>query len=91
MSRGSTPTWRKALAKYIIGKPKVKIVDRSALETREACCRGTVDVVFQTYTITPERAKQVAFAGPYYSSGLAVAVKKDNTSIKAGGPRTART
>jgi glutamate transport system substrate-binding protein len=71
----------KALATYIIGKPKVKIVN-SASETREALlANGTVDVVFQTYTITPERAKQVAFAGPYYTSGLTIAVKKGTTGI----------
>ncbi|MEV4257736.1 glutamate ABC transporter substrate-binding protein [Spirillospora sp. NPDC049652] len=71
------------LAKYIIGKPEVKIVN-SASETREALLsNGTVDVVFQTYSITPERAKQVAFAGPYYSSGLVIATKKDKTGITA--------
>ncbi|MEV7808726.1 glutamate ABC transporter substrate-binding protein [Microbispora sp. NPDC088329] len=73
----------KALAKYIIGQPKVKIVN-SASETREALLsNGTVDVVFQTYTITPERAEQVAFAGPYYSSGLSIAVKKGTTGISS--------
>jgi glutamate transport system substrate-binding protein len=71
----------KLLAKYIIGKPKVKIVN-SATETREALLsNGTVDVVFQTYSITPARAKQVAFAGPYYSSGLVIATKKGETGI----------
>ncbi|MFI6514883.1 glutamate ABC transporter substrate-binding protein [Spirillospora sp. NPDC050679] len=69
------------LAKYIIGEPKVKIVN-SASETREALLsNGTVDVVFQTYSITPERAKQVAFAGPYYSSGLVIATKKGESGI----------
>lgn len=69
------------LAKYIIGQPKVKIVN-SASETREALLsNGTVDVVLQTYTITPERAKQVAFAGPYYSSGLVIATKKGTSGI----------
>ncbi|MFD0686274.1 glutamate ABC transporter substrate-binding protein [Actinomadura fibrosa] len=69
------------LAKYIIGKPEVKIVN-SASETREALLsNGTVDVVFQTYSITPERAKQVAFAGPYYSSGLVIATKKGESGI----------
>jgi glutamate transport system substrate-binding protein len=71
----------KALAKYIIGEPKVKMVN-AASETREALLsNGTVDVVLQTYTITPERAEQVAFAGPYYSSGLTIAVKKGATGI----------
>jgi glutamate transport system substrate-binding protein len=71
------------LAKYITGKPSVKIVN-SASETREALLsNGTVDVVFQTYSITPERARQVAFAGPYYTSGLVIATKKEETGIKA--------
>lgn len=73
----------KALATYIIGKPSVQIVP-PATETREALlANGTVDVVFNTYTITEERAKQVDFAGPYFSSGLAVAVKTGNTEIKS--------
>ena len=72
----------KLLAVYILGKPEVEIVP-PATETREALlANGTVDVVFNTYTITEERAQQVAFAGPYFSSGLAVAVKSDNTDIK---------
>lgn len=72
----------KLLAVYILGKPEVEIVP-PATETREALlANGTVDVVFNTYTITPERARQVDFAGPYFSSGLAVAVKAGNTDIK---------
>jgi glutamate transport system substrate-binding protein len=71
----------KMLAIYILGEPNVEIVP-PASETREALlANGTVDVVFNTYTITEERAKQVDFAGPYLESGLAVAVKSDNTDI----------
>lgn len=73
----------KLLAIYITGKPNVEIVP-PASETREALLgNGTVDVVFNTYTITEERAKQVSFAGPYFSSGLAVAVRSDTTNIKS--------
>jgi glutamate transport system substrate-binding protein len=73
----------KALATYILGKPNVKIVP-PATETREALlANGTVDVVFNTYTITPQRAEQVDFAGPYFSSGLAIAVKTGNKNIKS--------
>ena len=72
----------KLLAIYILGKPSVQIIP-PASETREALLQnGTVDVVFNTYTITEERATQVSFAGPYLESGLAVAVKADNTDIK---------
>jgi glutamate transport system substrate-binding protein len=73
----------KALATYILGKPNVKIVP-PATETREALlANGTVDVVFNTYTITTQRAEQVDFAGPYFSSGLAIAVKTGNKAIKS--------
>ncbi|MER7332589.1 MULTISPECIES: glutamate ABC transporter substrate-binding protein [unclassified Micromonospora] len=72
----------KLLAKYIIGKPEVKTVTIGT-QTREAMLQAkSVDAVFQTYTITPQRATQVAFAGPYLTSGLAVAVRKDETGIK---------
>lgn len=70
------------LAKYITGKPKVKLV-QVQVSTREALLQnGTVDAVLATYTITPKRAEKVAFAGPYYSSGDAILVKKDDNTIK---------
>ncbi|HEY0698635.1 MAG TPA: glutamate ABC transporter substrate-binding protein [Micromonospora sp.] len=73
----------KLLAKYITGKPEVKTVTIGT-QTREAMLQAkSVDAVFQTYTITPQRATQVNFAGPYFTSGLAVAVRKDDTSIKS--------
>src|SRR3954462_9942033 len=69
------------LAKYIIGKPSTKL-SLTTVDTREAMLQnGTVDAVFATYTITPARAQKVDFAGPYYSSGDAIMVKKDNTTI----------
>lgn len=71
-------TLAKLLATYIIGEPKVKIVP-PASQTREAMLQNkTVDVVFNTYTITEERAKQIQFAGPYFLSGLAIAVPAGN-------------
>ena len=52
------------------------------MDTRETLLQNnTVDTVFATYSITPERAQKVAFAGPYYQSGDAIMVKKDNDSI----------
>jgi glutamate transport system substrate-binding protein len=70
------------LAKYIIGKPSTKL-SLTTVATRETMLQnGTVDTVFATYTITPERAKKVDFAGPYYQSGDAILVKKDNNDIK---------
>jgi glutamate transport system substrate-binding protein len=69
------------LAKYIIGQPKTSLT-LTAVATREPLLQnGTVDTVFATYTITPERAQKVDFAGPYYMSGDAILVKKTNSAI----------
>ncbi|MCH0564844.1 MULTISPECIES: glutamate ABC transporter substrate-binding protein [unclassified Streptomyces] len=69
------------LATYILGKPNVRIVS-SATQTREALLKNhTVDVVFQTYSITTERARQVTFVGPYLSSGFQIATRKGTSGI----------
>jgi glutamate transport system substrate-binding protein len=81
------------LAHYITGKP----ADNTALtittvDTRETLLEnGTVDAVFATYTITPQRAAKVAFAGPYYSSGDAIMVKADNATIRTAADLNGRT
>ena len=71
------------LSRYITGKDDGPIaLTVTTVDTRETLIQnGTVDTVFATYSITPERAKKVAFAGPYYRSGNAVMVKSDNTEI----------
>lgn len=72
----------KMLAKYITGKAKVER-RQITVATREAVLKNhTVDVVIATYTITPERAKQVNFAGPYFSDGDTILVRKDTNDIK---------
>jgi glutamate transport system substrate-binding protein len=69
------------LAKYILGKPQTKL-SLTSVDTRETMLQnGTVDAVFATYTITPQRAQKVDFAGPYYESGDAILVKSSNTTI----------
>lgn len=74
------------LAHYITGKTDVKALTKltiTSVDTRETMLQNnTVDAVFATYSITPERAQKVDFAGPYYQSGDAIMVKKGNTSIK---------
>lgn len=37
---------------------------------------GTVDLVIATYTINPERQREVTFAGPYYEAGQAIMTRK---------------
>ena len=71
------------LSHYITGKPDGPIaLTISTVDTRETLVQNkTVDVVVATYSITPERAKKVAFAGPYYRSGDAVMIKTETTGI----------
>ena len=61
-----------ALARYIIGGDDARSlleVQQVTSETRETVLtNGTVKAVIATYTITPERAKKIDFAGPYYAS-----------------------
>ncbi|MFC8733338.1 glutamate ABC transporter substrate-binding protein [Luteimicrobium sp. NPDC057192] len=45
-----------------------------------------VDMIVATYSITDERKKTVAFAGPYFVAGQDLLVKSDNTDIT--GPDT---
>ena len=79
------------LAKFIIGKPATKL-SLTTVDTREAMLQnGTVDAVFATYTITAPRAQKVDFAGPYYSSGDAIMVKRDNTTITKVGDLNGKT
>lgn len=78
---GFDATMALLLAKYLTGKPSVeeKIVTS---ETREALINNkTVQAVFYTYSITPEREKKVDFAGPYLISGQSIAVRSDNSDI----------
>ena len=72
------------LAHYITGKTDPGAVElvTTTVDTRETLIQnGNVDAVLATYTITEPRAQKVAFAGPYYSSGAAIMVKADNTTI----------
>lgn len=75
------------LVHYITGKTDVKAMTKltiTSVDTRETLLQNnSVDAVFATYSITPERAQKVAFAGPYYQSGAAIMVKKGNTAIKS--------
>jgi glutamate transport system substrate-binding protein len=73
------------LARYITGKKDLDGLTKLTVvtaDTREALLQnGSIDVAVATYSITPERAEKVAFAGPYFQSGLAIMVKKGDTSI----------
>ena len=74
------------LARYIIGGTDdartLLDITQVTSDTREVVLgNGSVQAVIATYTITPERAKKIDFAGPYYSSGQAVLVRADESKI----------
>ena len=74
------------LARYIIGGSNdastLLDITQVTSDTREVVLgNGSVQAVIATYTITPERAKKIDFAGPYYSSGQAVLVRADESKI----------
>ena len=74
------------LARYIIGGSDdartLLATTQVTSDTRETVLgNGSGQAVIATYTITPERAKKIDFAGPYYSSGQAVLVRADESKI----------
>ena len=80
---GFDATMALLLSKYLTGKPSVEVKIVTS-ETREALLNNkSVGAVFYTYSVTPERLKKVDFAGPYLVSGQSIAVRSDNTDIKA--------
>lgn len=81
----------KLLAHYIVGRPETELLSATS-ETREPLlANGTVDVIIQTYTITPARKERVAFAGPYYQSGQSIAVRKGTSGITRPSDLAGRT
>jgi glutamate transport system substrate-binding protein len=72
------------LAKKIFGddiKGKVEFVETTSKVREEAIEQGKVDLVIATYTINAARKERVGFAGPYYTAGQDLLVKKGDTTI----------
>lgn len=44
---------------------------------------GRADILITAMTKTPDRAQQIAFSVPYYTTAMAVLVRKDNATIKS--------
>ncbi|KUL52373.1 ABC transporter substrate-binding protein [Streptomyces sp. NRRL F-4489] len=58
---------------------KFDTIDSNIRET--TISKGQVDYYVGTYTINDERKKQVGFAGPYYTAGADLLVRKDDKAI----------
>ncbi|TSB17535.1 glutamate ABC transporter substrate-binding protein [Streptomyces sp. NBC_01525] len=63
-----------------------KTIDSNVRET--AISKGQVDFYVGTYSINEERKKQVDFAGPYYTAGADLLVRREDKSIT--GPMSLR-
>src|SRR3954469_13926076 len=63
-------------------------VETPSAVREEKIAQGAVDMVVATYTINATRKERVSFAGPYYTAGQDLMVKKDNTTVT--GPESLR-
>jgi ABC-type amino acid transport substrate-binding protein len=68
----------KAIASTL-GITDVQFVDQSFDSIILSIKQGRFDMSASSWTITPERAKEVAFGDPYFSANQAILVKKDST------------
>lgn len=76
-------------AKYVTGKPDIEFTGVTVVNREAVLQNGTVQFVTDGYSITPERAKLVAFAGPYLVSGVAVGIPVES-SLKTVGDLNGR-
>jgi glutamate transport system substrate-binding protein len=80
--RGGVEGFDVDVARYVarkLGGPDVEIEFREArsADRENMLVQGKVDLILATYSITPERKRKVAFAGPYY-------VAHQDTMVRAG-------
>ena len=68
-------------AKITGNSDNVQFIETSAANREPFASSGKVDLVIETYSITPARQKVIDFAGPYYIAGQDMLVKKSDTSI----------
>ena len=80
------------IAMKITGSDKnIEFVQTSSENREPFASTGKVDIVAETYSITPPRQKVINFAGPYYIAGQDMLVQKDNTTIKSVGDLNGKT
>lgn len=79
--RGFDAGLTQLLSLYILGEVNAELSQITVDTREEVLINNTVDIVVATYSITPERAERVNFAGPYYSSQSGILVHNDTTDI----------
>ena len=81
-TRGFDSGIQQMLSQYILGEVNMELQQVTTNTREQVLESNTVDTVIATYSITPERAERVAFAGPYYSSQAGILVSTDTTDIE---------
>ena len=72
---------RYVAAKLGVSPDHITFVPVTSLTRETALENGSVDMVFATYSITPERETKVAFGGPYYVAHQDTMVRRGETTI----------
>ncbi|WP_250564557.1 glutamate ABC transporter substrate-binding protein [Sphaerisporangium fuscum] len=71
------------VASYVarkLGKP-VRFVTAPSSDREKMLAQGTVDLIFATYSITPERKTKVSFGGPYYVAHQDTLIRSDESGV----------
>jgi glutamate transport system substrate-binding protein len=77
---------RLVAAKLGFDKSQIEYKAIPSAGREQAIINGDVDYYVGTYTINDKRKQQISFAGPYFTAGQDLLVKKDDNSIT--GPET---
>jgi ABC-type amino acid transport substrate-binding protein len=79
---GFEPDMAREFAGYLLGdRNAVELVEVTSANRIPFLVTNKVDIVLATMTITPERAKTIAFSDPYYNGGITILVPADRSDI----------
>lgn len=76
-----------AVARYVaqqLGAERIEFLEAVPDQRETLIATGQADLVVATYSMTPERAEQVAFAGPYLVTGQDLLVPRRSTIRSVG-------
>jgi glutamate transport system substrate-binding protein len=74
---------RYVAAKLGVSPDHITFVPVTSATRETALENGSVDMVFATYSITPERETKVTFGGPYYVAHQDTMVRRGDTAIRS--------
>lgn len=70
-------------SRYVLGEPSISFTAATTVNREALLQNGTVQFVASGYSVTPQRAELVDFAGPYLESGTAIGLSASNKTIKS--------